>query len=360
MAAKLNIQTMTITRAMPRIRRLMMAGVAVMLWGDTGIGKTEVVRWIGESMNAYLCDFRTNLHESVDARGIPVPDMAAKRTIWLLPEFLPFVGNETSNGGKFPSDRPIILFCDEVNACSQSMQTVAMQLINERRVGEHELMPNVFILCAGNYTTNGGVAKAMATTLANRMAHLDLIPDHESFRANAIRRQFHAAIVAYIDWQKQNGSNVLHTRESSDGRTFCSPRSWEMLSKVLLACDESAPDFADERLDLATAIIGEAQAVSFDAFCLVKDQIPRLSEIVSNPDSCRIPQNIAACFLLSGMISHNASRTNLSAIIRYAARMGREFEMRTCEDAFTRHPELKESAEYIAFSIANQDITAHA
>src|SRR6188768_3070783 len=62
---------------------------AVMLWGGPGIGKSSIVHQLGKKRGRKVIDFRTNIREPVDVRGIPVPDLEAGVTRWLVPDELP-------------------------------------------------------------------------------------------------------------------------------------------------------------------------------------------------------------------------------------------------------------------------------
>src|ERR1700693_3238371 len=101
--------------------------IPVALWGAPGIGKSEVPRQLVASMKGWgLIDWRANLRDPVDARGLPVPNLKAKTTEWMRPSELPIGGSHGEKG---------ILLLDEINTASPPMQNVCLPMVLERRGG---------------------------------------------------------------------------------------------------------------------------------------------------------------------------------------------------------------------------------
>ena len=47
------------------------AGYPAMIWGGPGIGKSDIPAQVAQELNIKLIDFRANLFDPVDVRGIP-------------------------------------------------------------------------------------------------------------------------------------------------------------------------------------------------------------------------------------------------------------------------------------------------
>ena len=47
------------------------AGYPAMIWGGPGIGKSDIPQQVANELNVKLIDFRANLFDPVDVRGIP-------------------------------------------------------------------------------------------------------------------------------------------------------------------------------------------------------------------------------------------------------------------------------------------------
>lgn len=74
-----------------------------------------------------------------------------------------------------------LLFLDELSAASKVTQKAALSLLNDRRVGEYDVPELCPMLCAGNHEAHGAYIEPMSFPVANRLCHINLIPDLQSF-----------------------------------------------------------------------------------------------------------------------------------------------------------------------------------
>ena len=128
---------MKASRLISVLNGLMSQPWAVFIWGAPGIGKSSIVRHIAEAKNLPVVDLRASLLDPTDLRGIPM--IQNKTSVWCPPSFLPKT-----------SDKPGILFLDEINAAPPLVQAALYQLILDRRVGEYVLPDGWKIIAAGN------------------------------------------------------------------------------------------------------------------------------------------------------------------------------------------------------------------
>src|SRR5262245_2567699 len=99
---------------------------SVMLWGTFGIGKSSIVYQLAEAeYDGNMIEFRTNIREPVDVRGVPVADMENGTTRWFVPDELPREDRDGKRG---------ILFVDEINTGTLQMMAVMMGLILDKKV----------------------------------------------------------------------------------------------------------------------------------------------------------------------------------------------------------------------------------
>ena len=88
-------------------------GIVPMLWGPGGIGKSAIMAEIARDMGIGFIDTRPSLRESVDFRGLPVPDLVTGKTRWLQPDDFPREDRDGPRG---------IWMLDEISACQLSVQ----------------------------------------------------------------------------------------------------------------------------------------------------------------------------------------------------------------------------------------------
>ena len=160
--------------------------VSYMLHGRPGVGKTQVVQQMAETIGARLFDLRLTTIEPQDLRGLPYYDHETKKTVWYRPEDL-------------PDDGPAVLFLDELTAASPYLQPTVYGLLQERRVGRHSLPDTVFVVAAGNAAEDGAIAYEMGTALSDRLVHLTVRATASDWIDNfAVPRALHPAVPAII------------------------------------------------------------------------------------------------------------------------------------------------------------------
>ena len=150
------------------VGRAFAAKQPVFLWGAPGIGKSEVIDQITESLgNSLMIDMRLALMEPTDLRGYPFRNPETNQMEWAPPADLP--SQELADQYDF-----IVLFLDELNSAPPSVQAAAYQLVLNGRIGQYKLPDNVRIVAAGNRETDRGVTYRMPAPLANRFRHLNM------------------------------------------------------------------------------------------------------------------------------------------------------------------------------------------
>jgi AAA domain (dynein-related subfamily) len=324
--------------AMVLLMMLLDANDPVMLWGKPGIGKSEGVYQIAGRKAWKVIDFRLNIREPVDMRGIPDLDRATRTTVWFPPDELPKVERDGPEG---------ILFLDEINTASPQMMAVAFGLVLERRVGDYVLPPGWRIVAAGNRVADRAAAQRMPTALRNRFAHLYIEPDVNSWATWATANNVAPEVVAFVRLRRDD---VLHVMPRGDENAFPTPRSLTKAAKFVNAPKEY-------RLRLFAAHVGDAVAAELDGFIELYRSLGDLDDIVRDPDKAPVPQEPSARFAVCTGLARLADRKNFGNIVKYAKRLGhRESEILIVTDCTTRDEGLKNTAVYGSWAVANQDI----
>lgn len=273
-----------------------------MLHGKPGIGKTEIVRQLANSIGARLFDLRLTTIEPQDLRGLPYYDHAAQKTIWYRPEDLPD-----------DPTQPSVLFLDELTAASPYLQPTVYGLLQERRVGRHVLPANVLIVAAGNTVDDGAVAYEMGTALSDRLIHVHLQADASDWLEHyAIPRGFSPAVTSFL----RGRPDLLETTEDSLKRgdlIACTPRSWERASQIMQHIPERGARNAMLAGTLGTAVAAEFVVVADDIAASV--HIDALLDATSKERTALYPSSLnglnAVVFGLVGA----ADDTRIGAVI---------------------------------------------
>lgn len=321
------------------------ADIPAFVWGAPGIGKSDIVRATAAARGVPLIDVRAVLLDPVDLRGLPHID-AEGRAAWSVPVFLPDAKRDGAAG---------ILFLDELNAAAPSVQAACFQLILDRRLGEYTLPPGWRIVAAGNRQSDRAAAQRMPTALANRFAHIDAEASVQDWTAWANANGIDPLVIAFVRFRPallhvMPGATVDGFTFPADARAFPTPRAWASVDRVA-----SAP--AADRMALVSGIVGESPAAEFDGFARIFQELPSIGTILANPGGAPVPNALGVLYALSAALSRKADVKNFAAVVEYSARMPREFAILTVVDAVKREKALCETAAFVAWAQANQDVT---
>ena len=113
----------------------------IMIWGQPGIGKSQLIRQVGKNTNRPVIDIRLLLKDPTEIGGLPYFDPQTNDMKYARPSDLP-----DSNG---PFKDAIILM-DELSSAPMSVQAAALGLVLERRINDYELPKGVMMVAAGN------------------------------------------------------------------------------------------------------------------------------------------------------------------------------------------------------------------
>ena len=271
----------TPNEAKKSIRKCIKVQRPIFLWGAPGIGKSDIVKQIGDELDREVIDVRLSLWEPTDIKGIPYYNADMGTMTWAPPSELPSDPNSTA-----------ILFLDELNSAAPATQAAAYQLILNRRVGTYHLPKGVAIVAAGNRETDKGVTYRMPAPLANRFLHLELKTSFDDWLQWATTNKIHEQVVGYVSFAKQD---LYDFDPKSSSRAFATPRTWSFVSELL------GDDDLDENTltDLVSGAVGEGLAVKFMAHRKVAKQMPNPEDILSGKVAkCEIKE-ISAMYSLT-------------------------------------------------------------
>jgi hypothetical protein len=306
----------------------------VFIWGPPGIGKSDVVRQVAGEKDVPLKDVRALLLDPVDLRGLPYLS-ADHRAQWATPDFLPREGTG-------------ILFLDELNAAAPMVQASFYQLVLDRKLGEYTLPDGWAIVAAGNRESDRGVTSRMPAPLRNRFTHLTFEVDLQEWCEWAVRTSIRPEVIAFLRFKPE-----LLSEFNRDANAFPSPRSWAFVSKIL---DESpAPQIEH---DLIAGTVGDGAATEFTAFLSTFRNLPNIDAILLNPDREPVPDNAGAQFAVASALSYYATDTNFDRICQYLKRMPAEFGVLCVRDASSRQPDVRHTAAYTQWAVANHNVIA--
>ncbi|WP_083515183.1 AAA family ATPase [Fervidicola ferrireducens] len=307
----------------------------VLLWGPPGVGKSSTMNALAEKRRWALIDMRLGQMSPVDLRGVPVPDHNTKRTTWYPPSELP----DEKRDGKCG-----ILFLDELLQAPRDVQSAALQLVLDRRLGEYKLPPEWRVVAASNRVSDKAGTYQIISSLANRFVHIPVacsmpsldISDTgvevnaEDWKKWALQNDVAEEIVAFINYRP----NLLW--RPTGQVAFPTPRMWgDYVNKIIKHAGLN---------QLAIAgCIGEGPAAEFMAFCKLRKEMPDPDAILRGEDVAA-PVRPDVTYALCGALAVRVINANKSKkkeapryaqnVMRYLTKLPAEFQVLLLKDMF--------------------------
>jgi hypothetical protein len=264
-------------------------GKSVILIGNYGIGKSQIVYEYGEQkakekgkeliiwhllteeQKKELIENKEKLKKSfiiVDIKlqsigdiskitGIPliVNGNSEHKVIWELPLFLKVLSQEESDG---------ILFLDEINMASPSLQSTAFEIILQKKIGEWKLNDNILVIGAGNTLDVNISANPIPKPLINRCVFIKFDGfDLEDWLRWAISKQLDERVISFVKMFKE-----LYKDSEEELETSTRPRSFEILSDLIK--NENDIDYIEL---IAFGTLHKSTATEFVSFIKLFDKL---------------------------------------------------------------------------------------
>ena len=310
----------------------------VMVEGPTGIGKSEAIAQAIEEAGGVMVDIRLGQYDSVDMRGFPGVDKATGQTIWHSPSTMPFIGNN-----RFPDDKPVVIFFDEVTSATPPVFANCYQLANDWSLGEHVLKPNVRMIFAGNRVSDRGVVNRMPIPLCNRLTWYSMVPSVKAWcdwgtETGAIPPMF----AAFMNYRK----NLLHTYDpDKPERIIATPRTW---MKAIKYYKSTIPDARKRGAMIGS--VGEGPAMEFWGFHDLWHKVTPIETILKDPKGCPVPEDEGMRYATAVSVSGSMDDQTTTPLYAFLKRMDPEYVILAWQLALARDKNLFDHPEMIDFS----------
>jgi len=227
-----------------------------LLIGESGIGKTSLIRKLGKKNDFYIITIDGNMLKEGEIGGLPTvedyfvnlngEDVKLKRTVYAVHNKLQEIERVLS---KTP-DKTILLFIDEINRCEHSVQQELMNIILNKEINGFKIPKQVKVVAAMNPSSK------YDTFSHTDYQVIDMDPAQED---RFVWIEVESDVKDWINWgMEAQGTNIhqdvlnfissfpelLHTPFSKE-MVKATPRSWERVSdsyKVYLKKKKNIPN----------------------------------------------------------------------------------------------------------------------
>ncbi|KWT98452.1 hypothetical protein WDL1P1_00800 (plasmid) [Variovorax sp. WDL1] len=303
---------MKINRVRQSLVRNINAGLAVLLVGAPGVGKTDVVHEVARQTERELLVSHPVVSDPTDAKGLPYPNKKGDAA-----RFLPYGVMAQA----LSATKPTLWFLDDLGQAAPAVQAAFMQLLLARRIDEHAL-PNcvTFVAATNRKQDRAGVSGLLEPVKSRFVTILEVEPDLDMWIDWALAKGLPPELVAFLQFR---GGDLFHKpNPTTELVNSPSPRTWHNLAKLLKA--GAADDLKEDKagvLEELSGSVGKEAATEFVNFLEVAKDLPSLDDVLLYPDTARIPDEVSTLWVLASGLASAATKTNFGALSTYAGRM---------------------------------------
>jgi len=316
--------------------------------GDPGVGKTAIPNQVAQEQEIPFHQTIVAQYDAGEMGGFGLPtdvifeeedgtQYTEKRVIRARPDYLP--------DPRTPEGVVALWNLDELPQAFLANQNLVSQIVNEYRLGEHQISHGITICCTGNKPENKAGTTTMPMHLRDRLMFVTIEADHHDFLAYANKIGIHPWVRAYI----AKNPAYLHKFEVG-ANASPSPRSWERTSELL-------------RMELPSHIlteclygqIGEGMASQFLAWTKVHDRMPGVDDVIKDPMNVPVFESRDAdiLYMLIANLVEVSDKKNLGQVLKYLNRLpNKEFVAMWAKDVQVRHPEINDTKEMTDFKLS--------
>lgn len=317
---------MNVTEIKESTVKVLTAGLVPMILGSPGIGKSDIIRSIGNQFKLKVIDMRLSQLDPTDLCGFPTHDGA--RMSYAPPKDIPLQDLDKIPDGY----HGWLLFLDEFPSAPLAVQASAYKLVLDRMIGNHHIHKKCAIVCAGNGEADGAIVNRLSTPMQSRLVHLELEVDVRAWVHWATEAQLDHRAISYIEGRPEH----LHLFDPNhNDKTFACPRTWEFASK-LIKDQEPTPLLQKLLIGTLSAGVGH-EFYSYMNYC---SDLPNIKEIEARPDDMKIPNEPALLYAVSHMVAAYLTTANAARLIRYIDRLPLDFGVTAVRSALRRKKEL--------------------
>lgn len=316
----INTVSCTPDEAKELIKSLRALKLSFMLWGATGVGKSESVRQLACELDAELRDIRLCQKQPTDIGGLPALDHETRQTVFYPPAFL-----APRTDGK-----PVVLFFDEISLAPDDTKGAVLGILEERRQGNVEIPDNWIIVAAGNRPEDLGCARGLGAAANRRLLHVVIEPQLEATLEYFIKAGVAPEVLAFLKVFPQHLSGEESARTQKH-ELYPRPASWEKVSNIYEELRK-----ADKRTKhLAVAgIIGDSVAAEF---MLLAEEVKNMKSVDELLEIQRktpskigrfLPDTVNGLYALSFAVASRASEETAVELLELINRLDEQSDER--------------------------------
>ena len=227
--------------------------------------------------------------------------------------FLPFDTFPIESTPLPKGKKGFLLLLDEFNSALPSVQAAAYKLVLDRQVGQHKLHDKCCIIACGNLESDNAIVNTMSSALISRFAHFHIRLDNDEWQEWAVANDIHPMITAFLNFKP----SLLYTFNPDLGTPYASPRTWQMMSKILTT---------DTPMYLMASLLNIGVAQEFYAFMQYHKELPKMENILKDPSNHELPSTIGLQWAVLSMVVMHLNK-DLNGCVTFLKRFSPEMHI---------------------------------
>lgn len=353
------MSNMNLYEVSPRVMReyaldCLYAGLVPFIVGSPGVGKSEIVASIAKELNLKLIDHRLSTSPPEDLSGLPRFTEDGFAVFAQFKDLFPLEGMELPD--KLDSSGKVVgkydgwlLFLDEFNSARKETQSAAYKLILDRKVGQASLHANCVVAAAGNKMSDRAIVNPLSTAMQSRVIHIHMSHDHREWLEDvAFKRDYDPRIIGYLS---QYPDELMDFNPNHAEKTFNCPRTWAFMNALI-----QGKEVTNGKTALYAGTLTSGTAAKFVQFCKVYGEMPKMEDILKNPDTFPVPTDTSMKWAVVSSLLQHVNEATLGFIAQFVDRLDSSFRILFYRSVMVRNPELRHCP---AFSKALIDLARY-
>ena len=315
------------TKELPSaLKKVLKAGLVPFVSGMPGIAKSAIIKQLAIDYSLEFIDVRLSQLDNIDLSGLPT--IINGKVEFIPPKDFPLDTDPIPEG-----KAGWLIFLDEFNAAAKSVEAAAYKILLDRKIGQHNLHPTVFMLAAGNRTGDRAIVNRLSTATQSRLVHFNLAMQSDHWLEWAREADIDYRVTSFIEFQP----SILNSfKPSHSDNTFPCSRTWTFVSQLISGVEDITMDY----LPILAGTVGEGAAAQFKKFTEIFNELPKIDSILRNPTSVDVPTEPGICYAVGGLVGHHLSVDTADRLMKYIIRLPNDFQILTLRSALAKDKSL--------------------
>lgn len=330
------------------------AHITPQLISSPGVGKSAILKQIAEQLNLKVIDIRLTEYDPTELNGYPFilnpNDPPEKVKAGHVPmNTFPVEGDKIPINPKTGKQyKGWLIILDEFPSAALSVQAAAYKITLDRMVGSHRLHRSAFVVTAGNKASDKAIVNRLSTAQQSRLATLVIKVCQETWLIWAEKVNIDYRVRSFIRFKPE----MIHKFDPNHADlTFPCPRTWEFISRLAIANKWTTIKY--EKKPLLAGVVGHGAAQMFYSFCEIYNDMPKINEILKDPEGCTLRNEISVQHAAAGLVGHHINKDNANTLVKFLFRLPADLQTITLRNAIARDDKLRESTAILKWASQN-------